>query len=78
MHVSLTPTLEDYTREKIKSGLYNNASEVIRESLRLMIERDAQKKNLREALALGFEQIEHGKFAEVSTREEFLALAREL
>ena len=78
MHVSLTPTLEEYTREKIKSGLYNNASEVIRESLRLMVERDAQKKHLREAVALGFEQIENGKFAEASSREEFLALAREL
>lgn len=36
MHVSLTPSLEDLVRRKVESGLYNNASEVIREALRLM------------------------------------------
>ena len=34
MHISLTPELEKVVRKKIKSGLYNNASEVIREALR--------------------------------------------
>ena len=41
MNVSLTPQLEDYVRRKVESGLYNNASEVIRDGLRLLIERDA-------------------------------------
>ncbi len=36
MHVSLTPTLEEMVRRKVTSGLYNNASEVIREALRLL------------------------------------------
>lgn len=40
MHVSLTPTLEDLVRQKVESGLYNNASEVVREALRLMAEQD--------------------------------------
>ncbi|MCC6470987.1 MAG: type II toxin-antitoxin system ParD family antitoxin, partial [Alphaproteobacteria bacterium] len=40
MHVSLTPKLEDMVRRKVKSGLYNNASEVIREALRMMATRD--------------------------------------
>jgi antitoxin ParD1/3/4 len=43
MNVSLTPQLEEFVRRKVESGLYNNASEVIRESLRLLIERDAAK-----------------------------------
>jgi putative addiction module CopG family antidote len=43
MNVSLTPQLEEFVRRKVESGLYNNASEVIREGLRLMIERDASK-----------------------------------
>jgi antitoxin ParD1/3/4 len=43
MNVSLTPKLEKYVRAKVKSGAYNNASEVIREALRAMIDReDAQ------------------------------------
>lgn len=34
VHVSLTDTLDRYVREKIASGLYNNASELVREALR--------------------------------------------
>ncbi|MQX38534.1 type II toxin-antitoxin system ParD family antitoxin [Roseospira navarrensis] len=41
MNVSLTPQLEEFVRRKVASGLYNNASEVVREGLRLMIEREA-------------------------------------
>lgn len=36
MNVSLTPELERLVREKVASGLYNNASEVVREALRTM------------------------------------------
>ncbi len=39
MNVSLTPELEKLVQEKVASGLYNSASEVIRESLRLLHER---------------------------------------
>lgn len=37
MNVSLTPKLEEFIREKVSSGLYNNASEVVREALRLLV-----------------------------------------
>lgn len=40
MNVSLTPELERYIRRKVASGLYNNASEVIREALRHLVSRD--------------------------------------
>ena len=40
MHVSLTPQLEELVRKKVESGLYNSASEVVREALRLLAERD--------------------------------------
>ena len=40
MHVSLTPRLEKLIRDKVEAGLYNNASEVVREALRLMEKRD--------------------------------------
>ena len=36
MHISLTPTLESKIKAKVETGLYNNASEVIREALRFM------------------------------------------
>ena len=41
MNVSLTAAIEDFIRRKVASGLYNNASEVVREALRMLIEREA-------------------------------------
>jgi antitoxin ParD1/3/4 len=36
MNVSLTPELEELINQKVSSGLYHSASEVIREALRLL------------------------------------------
>lgn len=36
MNISLTPRLEEMIREKIASGSYSSASEVVREALRLL------------------------------------------
>ena len=40
MDISLTPKLEQFVRRKVASGLYNNAGEVFRYALGLMVERD--------------------------------------
>ena len=40
MNVSLTPQLEELVKKKVDSGLYGSASEVMREALRLLEERD--------------------------------------
>ncbi|MBN1764064.1 MAG: type II toxin-antitoxin system ParD family antitoxin [Sedimentisphaerales bacterium] len=40
MNVSLTKELENYVQDKLKSGLYTSASEVIREGLRLLQEQE--------------------------------------
>jgi len=42
MNVSITDQLAGYVREKVKSGRYNNASEVVREALRRMEDEDAR------------------------------------
>jgi antitoxin ParD1/3/4 len=36
MNISLTPQLEEMIRQKVASGSYTSASEVVREALRLM------------------------------------------
>ena len=41
MNVSLTAQLESYIQQKVASGMYNSASEVMRDALRLMAEKDA-------------------------------------
>lgn len=56
MNVSLTPELEKLVNDKVKSGLYNSASEVIREGLRAL-----QKDELRREILLGIEQIRNGE-----------------
>ena len=40
MNVSLTPELEELVNEKVRGGLYQTASEVVREALRLLKQRD--------------------------------------
>ena len=45
MNVSLTPTLEEYVRRKVESGLYNTASEVVREALRNFMNQELSAKN---------------------------------
>jgi len=62
MHVSLTPQLEELVRNKVASGMYNNASEVIREALRVLDEHDrVRHEALRSAIAVGYAQAERGE-----------------
>lgn len=44
MNISLTPKLQDFVKAKVKTGDYNNASEVIREALRVLQEREADRR----------------------------------
>ncbi|MEO0558347.1 MAG: type II toxin-antitoxin system ParD family antitoxin [Bacteroidota bacterium] len=53
MNVSLTPQLERFTRSLVESGRYRSASEVVRESLRLLEEREAKTAELRRLLQEG-------------------------
>lgn len=54
MNISLTPHLEKLVQAKVESGLYNSASEVVREALRLMEERD-QVRELRREIQKGID-----------------------
>ena len=60
MNVILTPELEAMIQEKVVSGDYSDPSEVVREALRLLEERDRQLERLRAELATGLEQIARG------------------
>jgi len=43
LNINLTPQLEDMVRQKVAGGLYNSASEVVREALRLMETEDRMR-----------------------------------
>lgn len=65
MNVSLTPELESLINSKVQSGMYNTASEVVREGLRLIQERDEIREKklaaLRSDIQLGIDDIEAGR-----------------
>ena len=65
MNISLTRELEQYVQDKLSSGLYTSASEVIRTSLRLMhSQEDLQnhrKMQLNQAIDLGLNQLANGQ-----------------
>ena len=64
MNVSLTPELEKFVNGKVESGLYNNASEVVREGLRLLKEHDEIRVKWREQIERGWLQVERGELVD--------------
>jgi antitoxin ParD1/3/4 len=66
MDISLTPELEKLVQEKIASGLYESANEVIHESLLLLQERDKIRefrlRELKKEIQKGIDQLEQGEY----------------
>lgn len=74
MNVSLTPELGRFVDDKVESGLYNNASEVIREGLRLLKEPDEVRLRWREQIERGWLEAQAGR---VIDGPKAMAAARE-
>ncbi len=74
MNLSLTPELQQLIQRKVDSGLYANASEVVRDALRRMDERAPQDpwRELREFLAPRIEAARRGE-AVTKTMDEMIA-----
>ena len=73
MHISLTPELESRVKAKVETGLYNNASEVIREALRFMETHEdwiheIKLARLREQLKVGTDQLDRGEGITVESK----------
>ncbi len=68
MNVSLTPELEKLVQAKVASGMYASASELVREALRLIEERDAfhaQRKAAMDAfIQEGMDSADRGEFVD--------------
>jgi antitoxin ParD1/3/4 len=62
MNISLTPQLEKLVNDRVKSGLYTSASEVVREALRLLDSRDrGMAQQLRTDVEAGLRQLDAGQ-----------------
>jgi len=78
LNVSITPHFSKFIRDKVKSGRYSNASEVVREALRRLEQEEmvtaqstiVDPDNVKEAVLQGLASIERGDFTELHTQED--------
>ena len=70
MNISLTPQLEKLIQEKVASGRYGSASEVIREALRLLDDQEKlyqiRLEELRREVQIGIDQADRGEFSDAT------------
>lgn len=82
MNVTLGSEFEKRINEKVASGLYTSASEVIRDGLRLLFEKDVSKQQqleiLREEVGKGFQQLANGQTSDKSALDIFADVNKEL
>ncbi len=64
-NINLTEHFDHFVARQVSSGRYSNASEIVREGLRLLEEqeqeRQAKLKALRQAAKQGFDEIDQGR-----------------
>ncbi len=81
MTISLPSELEQLIEERIQSGRYHSAVEVIVDALHLLRQRDEQdeqkRENLRRDLAAGLEQINQGKVGPLNAKETLARIRQE-
>jgi len=81
-NVVLTPRQEKFINALVASGRYQNASEVLREGLRLVEAKDAENrarlKALRDAVKLGIDDIEAGRYREFESFDQLAVFLRDL
>ncbi len=72
-NVVLTERHEKLIADLVDSGRYQNASELLREGLRLVEERDAREavklKALAEAAQIGFSDIDAGRYRDIAAQD---------
>ena len=67
LSITLPSEMADFIRQKVDSGLYGSNSEIIREALRGMIERDRRLEQLDTAIARGLADAEAGRVQDINT-----------
>ncbi|QFT68624.1 type II toxin-antitoxin system ParD family antitoxin [Labrenzia sp. ac12] len=76
MNFSLGKKLEEYVAEQIASGPYNNASEVVRDALRLHEEHYLKLEVLRRDVQQGVQSVKSGRVSRASA-DEVIAKAKQ-
>ena len=63
MHVNLSSEMEGYIKQKVASGFYGNATEVIRDAIRRMSAEELRATAWRTAIAKGDAELDRGEGA---------------
>ena len=61
MHVNLSPEMEGFIRNKVASGFYGNATEVLRDAIRRMQAEEVRMAAWQAAIRVGDEQLDRGE-----------------
>jgi antitoxin ParD1/3/4 len=78
LSITLPPEMASFIRQKVESGLYGSNSEIIREALRGLMERERRLERLDGAIALGLADAEAGRVQEIeAVRRELRDAAAE-
>jgi antitoxin ParD1/3/4 len=81
-NINLTNQLDRFVEKRINSGRYGNASEVVREGLRLLEQRERETKAklewLRGAVQEGMDDLDRGQSVELDTGRELDAHLKHL
>lgn len=78
MTITLTDELEELINEKVKSGEYKSADEVIAASLQLLKAQEQGRESLRREIMCGVEDIRQGRFSTYGTDAELEAFSDEI
>ncbi len=78
MIITLPTEIERIVTEKVNSGAYQSADEVISISVRLLEAKEKGKEALRQEIMRGFEDIQQGRFSAFSTDEELEAFSDDI
>lgn len=78
MIVTLPTEIEKIVAEKISSGAYQSADEVVSVGVRLLEAKEKGTEALRREIMRGFEDIQEGRYTILSSDEEFEAFSDDI
>jgi antitoxin ParD1/3/4 len=81
-NINLTDHLDRFVNRQVSTGRYSNASEIVRDALRLLEEhvqeREAKLKALREAANRGFEELDVGRGTRLTGKKAIARLIADI
>ncbi|HVF67199.1 MAG TPA: type II toxin-antitoxin system ParD family antitoxin [Pyrinomonadaceae bacterium] len=78
MTITITDELEELINEKVRSGEYKSADEVVMESLRLLKAKEEGMEALRREIMRGVEDVEQKRFTTLTTDADLEAFSDEI